>query len=230
MSKTILVLFALFLLHAEAVFAREKRNYPKDSEAVEILRLAKGTQHKVDEVERLESIKTDAAYLHIFAGNINDDSYRVIIFDNQKQYLGFYDTGSFEPYKINGDGDDLAYRIVFRKEGAKEGETVINVIPLGRNGPWKKIHIKSHKHINGARQKATSSLDFTPTDAYTSPVISSEMREWRFRGGLVVYARLAMLDDSFIYVQTSDDSIEILPREFISDDDKKYIKSVKQTL
>jgi len=230
MAKIGLFLFALFFLHAEATLAREKRNCPKDSEVLEMLKLAEGTQDQVDKVERLASIRTDNAYLHIFVGSVNGDSYRVIVFDNQKQYLGFYDTGHFEPYKINGSGKHFAYRVVFRTDGAEDGEVVIGFIPLGRNLPWKKIHVDSYKYVNGTKQNATRNLDFIPTKAYAPPVISTEMRKWRFRGGLVVYARLAMLDDTFLYVQRPDKAIDTLPRKFISDDDKKYIKSVKDLL
>lgn len=202
------------------------KNRPKLSDIGDIIETAGKPHSEVDNIKRLDSLKMEDTYFHVFSGQSDAGSYRVIIFDNDKQYLGFYDTMEYEPYETDGDEDGRACGVVLKKLDPESRTIWYTRIPFGNKGPWESIRTQWQTNMLDYQDRTV--YRFTPAAAYSPPQVTTVSRKWTPKPRM--YApdgRLAMVTEDFIYIQASDGCIMTWNKKYFSGDDKQYINSIK---
>lgn len=213
LTSSILLILALA---CQPAFSREKKNCPEESEVEAALGEAGQIHRNVTEIRELRSHKTEDTYFHLFSGKV-DLNYRVIVFNNQAQYLGYYDTGDYNPYQYNPQ-----HKVVVCVD--KYGDEM--VIPIGNMGPWEKVKVTPRISPKGPFDNPRIAT-FTGSARYKAPVVSRETRIWIFgKDDIELKAKLADIDKNMVYLQNADKGYIVrFNKSFLSSKDKKYISS-----
>ena len=130
---SIILFFSLFLSLNLAI--SEKKNPPKNDDVIEeALKLA-GDLHYPDEFkfDDIGTIDHEDTYYHAFIGYNDDGPYRVLFFDNDQNYLGYYNV-DYEPV----DYEDSTVLLDDESDG-------FFGIRLGKDGPIDAIIIDGIK-------------------------------------------------------------------------------------
>lgn len=96
---------------------REDKNDPKKSYVEDTLK-ALGEEHFPEKmkVRKVGSVKTDSTYYHVFCGALKGGyNYRVIVFDNKQQYIGYYEL----EYDVSGYEDGAVLINIAASDPAK---------------------------------------------------------------------------------------------------------------
>ena len=134
MKKTLGIVMAVALasIVATNVAAKpEKENAPRGKAVLTTLKEL-GEPHYVDrmKVHEMCSLEIGDTYFHVFTGELKKLGYHIIVYDNKKNYLGFYAT-EYEP-------TDYEEAAILLDSG--DGENFYN-IPIGSRGPSDTIRI-----------------------------------------------------------------------------------------
>jgi hypothetical protein len=133
MKYTIKLLALAFILIGvvfQAEAKQEKKNKPNSSEIKKALINAGGEHNPSDmDIDKIGSLEVENTYFHAFKGTIDKKDYRIILFNNNNEYLGFYALGKVQPAGFHEDS--LA---VISPSGPY-------MIKLGKDGPAKEIVI-----------------------------------------------------------------------------------------
>ncbi len=214
MSLMSILLLSTFILPTSSIAKRESRNYPKNTEAFDIIEKVGGEHRIKDNVKMIDSIKFDTTYYHIFSGYA-DDGGRIIIFDNHEQYLGYYASHS------SGKCSDSPQGFYISPKHREAKSNALIFCPIGPQGPWEKIYDKFGTY-----------MVFNPTPNYSYPEITTEPRKWTSEDLKDVFsAKIAFLNNDHICLQLTETGvIRLISIDRLSREDQKYIKSIKKDL
>ena len=127
MKKTLRMITVLVLATgiASSVMAKSERKDQPNKRFVEDALEVLGGVHFPEKIKikRISSIKIEDTYYHVYEGELDKTGYHIIIFDNYRHYLGYYESdfpptnyeikGSIviDPNDVDEDGDPLYYEI-----------------------------------------------------------------------------------------------------------------------
>ncbi|HEY5653081.1 MAG TPA: hypothetical protein VIR63_01785 [Pontiella sp.] len=228
---------AVVLGLANTTEADEKKNPPKNKNAVlEILKLA-GEEHfpeKLKITRDVGSMKSDETYYHVFCGQSKEeDGYRVILFDNKPEYLGYYSVG-FEPAELS-EGEIM----LDSGDADEDGNPIWFIIPVGKKGPgntrvdgtptpFVKNKLLEQKTAKDADSKGVGTLSVP--EQKTSKGKTIDYREWKInRGGKTLTAEAIFVKKIGSSVELKDakmGKIAKFPLRELSTDDIKYLKEI----
>lgn len=161
-----------------------KKNEPKMKDVERLVQEAGGVHFpdKLD-ISKIGPVKVGESFFFAYTGSAKKGGYRVIIFDNEKHYLGFYETGDFEPSEAgpgsvlidDGTGESF-FKIKFKK-----GEPPKKVDIDGTPQPF----VKNEK---AEEDKAAAAAAAEAAKKANEP-IKAEYREWtlNMRGKAVTF-------------------------------------------
>jgi hypothetical protein len=140
MKKFLGIAIAMALIvgfSGDAMARSVKKNAPKKKDVVSHMREL-GPPHypRRMKVSDIGPIKTGDTYYHAFSGDLGNGTYHIIIYDNNLNYLGFYETEfEAEDYEegailLNSPDGDSYYRIPIPETGPKEKVLMENGMPL----------------------------------------------------------------------------------------------------
>ncbi|MEA2067603.1 MAG: hypothetical protein U9P12_00245 [Verrucomicrobiota bacterium] len=86
-------------------------------------------------INKVGPVEVEPTYYHVFCGTLKKAGYRIIIFDNKPEYLGYYTT-EFEPADY-GEGEIL----LDSGDSDEDGNTSWFTVTIGSRGPSDKIRI-----------------------------------------------------------------------------------------
>ena len=231
---------ALIIGIATTCFAkREKKNSPKSNRTVEEAIQAAGGEHwpeKKMKVKKIGEVEVGDTYYHIVKGELKDIGYRIIVFDNIPEYLGYYPS-SIEPdyaekdaiYLDSGDADD-------------EGDPIFYKIKIPLKGPAKQAVIDGAQvafvyakavaapGAAGATTAAAQPADGETADAADDPTVPA-YREWIItRGGKKITARALYVKQDFgkVWLKSEGNGNEVaFAITELSKEDQEYVKKFK---
>lgn len=246
MKKTFTTLMALALVAsmASTVIAGVKKNDPDKKEVEKILKET-GETHYVEKmkVSQLCSMKVEDAsgedtYFHVYNVTLRKGGYRIVIFDNTPNYLGYYATeyeaADYEEGAIlldSGDSDE-------------DGNTTYYTVPLPSKGPATKVRIDGVPTSFVKNPKLEAKAGATAADGSTPALAtgSTEMaaaeqeaaqyREWKItmKGKTIpVRAKFISYDarKKTVTIKNEKGGVEkAFPASIFSDEDKEYLKTV----
>lgn len=229
MKKQLNIIMTGLLLAGLATTAAEleDKNEPKNRNAVADTLEALGEEHFPEKmkIREIGSIKMEKTYYHIYCGTLKKGGYRVIIFNNKPEYLGYYYLAEYEPSGYEDGG---------KKEGAV-------LIDLG-NGNEEKIRIKQdgptdQATIDGVKsyfvkapEKKVKAFE-KPKEEGAEGELKPDFREWTItRGSQKLTVRAIYLSQTFGKVKLraeasgreNDFAISSLSKE-----DREYIEQFK---
>jgi hypothetical protein len=210
-----------FAITAEA--KSEKKNVPKD-DTVEAALTAAGENHFPEKmkIDKTGPVELGDTYYHAFCGSLKKGGYRVIIFDNKENYLGYYES-EYEPAETeegavaldSGDGESYFY-IRFGDDGPRD-KTNIDGMPV----PF----------VKNKKQQAKAAEATAETKVVSGEPIQPEYREWVLinRGKKVpVEAIFVKQSGSKVTLkQKSDGRSKEFPLSMLSAADQEYMKKLK---
>ena len=210
-----------FAITAEA--KSEKKNVPKD-DTVEAALTAAGENHFPEKmkIDKTGPVELGDTYYHAFCGSLKKGGYRVIIFDNKENYLGYYES-EYEPAETeegavaldSGDGESYFY------------------IRFGDDGPRDKASIDGMPvpFVKNKKQQAKAAEATAETKVVSDEPIQPEYREWVLinRGKKVpVEAIFVKQSGSKVTLkQKSDGRSKDFPLSMLSAADQEYMKKLK---
>ena len=172
--KILIILFLSFFLSLNFAIS-EKKNPPKNDDVIEeSLKLA-GDLHYFEKLkfDDIGTIEHEDTYYHSFVGYNNDGTYRVIFFDNNQNYLGYYNV-DYEPVDYEDstvlldDESDGFFGIRLGKEGPAEAILIDGV----------KISFNQNKKINKKEESIVENKIEKPQIVY---------RNWTIKRGSKTY-------------------------------------------
>ena len=170
---SIILFFSLFLSLNLAI--SEKKNPPKNDDVIEeALKLA-GDLHYPDEFkfDDIGTIDHEDTYYHAFIGYNDDGTYRVLFFDNDQNYLGYYNV-DYEPV----DYEDSTVLLDDESDG-------FFGIRLGKDGPIDAIIIDGIKTSFNRNKKIDKKEDSVVDNKIEKPQII--YRNWTIKRGSKTY-------------------------------------------
>lgn len=170
---SIILFFSLFLSLNLAI--SEKKNPPKNDDVIEeALKLA-GDLHYPEEFkfDDIGTIDHEDTYYHAFIGYNDDGTYRVLFFDNDQNYLGYYNV-DYEPV----DYEDSTVLLDDESDG-------FFGIRLGKDGPIDAIIIDGIKTSFNRNKKIDKKEDSVIDNKIEKPQII--YRNWTIKRGSKTY-------------------------------------------
>ena len=170
---SIILFFSLFLSLNLAI--SEKKNPPKNDDVIEeALKLA-GDLHYPDEFkfDDIGTIDHEDTYYHAFIGYNDDGTYRVLFFDNDQNYLGYYNV-DYEPV----DYEDSTVLLDDESDG-------FFGIRLGKDGPIDAIIIDGIKTSFNRNKKIDKKEDSVVDNKIEKPQII--YRNWTIKRSSKTY-------------------------------------------
>lgn len=217
--KTVKLLTLIILALIQCSFARESKNCPTVAEAAEMVKSAGEKHSSIASIKERDSHKTSDSYLHIFYGKLDDD-HCLLVFDNQKKYLGYYNTGA---YVVAGyDSSNRMFWMFTNKDQRK-------FVRLGNRGPWKIMGF-TDRLSPITTPVVVDTFTFNGTSDYVEPTAEPETRDWLYgKKKKPLKAKLMDGSNDWCYLQNSDGAVYYIPMDNLSSEDRKYVKSaVKQ--
>jgi hypothetical protein len=220
--KPNILITIIVLIFIQSAVARESKNCPKESEASNIVKNTGGKHSKIESIEKRDSHKTADSYLHMFSGKLGD-GHCVLIFDNKKKYLGYYNTGIYVPA-----GYDSSKRVLWLFAPGNER----HYIRLGNRGPWKTVgFVESFTPSFTIGDKFT----FNETKDYLEQTVSTDMRQWVYIYGHVkteigFRGKLVDATDNWSFLQQQDGTVFCVARDLLSHADRKFIRTALKNI
>jgi hypothetical protein len=203
----------------------EKKNVPKNN-VVEAALTAAGAVHYPEKMKigKTGPVEFEETYYHAFSGSLKSGNYRVIIFDNKENYIGYYES-EYEPLETEeggvvldaGDGEST-YTIRFGEKGPRE-KTSIDGVPV--------IFVKNEKQV----AKAAEAANAAKAEVASNEPIQPEYREW------ILINRGKKIPVEAIYVKQTGSKVTLkkksdgrskeFPLNMLSAEDKEYVKKLK---
>lgn len=226
MKKVLGLIISTALITGFSVTAEaksEKKNVPKDN-VVEAALTAAGADHFPEKmkVNKTGPVKLEETYYHAFCGSLKSGRYRIIVFDNKENYLGYYES-EFEPAETeegavaldSGDGESYFY------------------IHFGDDGPKDKINLDGTpvSFVKNKKQQAKVAEAVAGTEAVSNEPITPEYREWVLinRGQKVpveaIYVK--QMSNKVTLKKKSDGRSKDFPLSMLSAADQEYVKKLK---
>jgi hypothetical protein len=216
-------LIAGFALTADA--KSEKKKVPKD-DVVEAALTEAGPAHFPEKmkIDKTGPVKVEDTYFHAFCGSLKKGGYRVIIFDNKENYLGYYES-EYEPSET-GPGEVLI--------DSGDGETYYK-FKIGKDGPKKKANIDGtsvafvkNKQLEKKKEAEAAA---EAAEAVANEPIQPEYREWvlSHNGKKIPVEAIYVKQNSnkVTLKKKSDGRSKEFPLSKLSAADQEYVKKLK---
>ncbi len=222
----IITMMALATGIASNVMAKtEKKDQPKARFVKEALEALGGTHfpEKI-KIKRISSIEIGETYYHVYEGELEKTGYHIIVFDNQRNYLGYYKS-DFPPtnYEIEGC-------IVIDSGNVDEdtGDQLYFPIPINpKKGLPKKVQIGGMPTSFVQAPKSAATTKGAAGDGEITP----EYREW------VILHKGKKIPVRAIYIKQSSGKVYLKAEasgatkpfliSSLSRDDQAYVKQFK---
>ncbi len=188
MKKTLSMIVVLAMaigIATNAVAKRERKEQPNSRAAKEAVE-AVGGEHYPEKIKikRVSSIEAGDTYYHIYEGELHKLGYHIIIFDNYKNYLGFYKS-NYAPsnYEIEGsivmdsgdvdeNGDPLYYRIPIDPKKGLPGKISIGGTPAALvKAPLPEGAKTGNPTAGGEQEDSEAAVDERPVPEYRDWII-----------------------------------------------------------
>ncbi len=219
--------------------AKVKKNDPDKKEVEKILKEI-GGEHYVDKmkVSSLCSMEMEnngeEIYYHIYNVSLREGGYRIVIFDNTPNYLGFYPT-DFEPT----DYEEGAV-LLDSGDSDEEGNTSYFNLPIPAKGPSDKVRIDGVPKTfvkNPKLEKKAGTLTTDSTGALVVPKVKTasgveiDYRDWKItiQGKERVYNAIFVAKDGSSKITIKDSkrgATATIPVSALSADDVEYLKGI----
>ena len=156
-------------------------------------------------------------------GKLGND-HCLLIFDNKKKYLGYYNTGIYAPA-----GYDLSKQILWLISRKKRERFQMR---LGNGGPWKTMgFVESHTPSFSIGKK----FSFNETKSYLEQSTLTDMRQWLYLDGNVkaeisFRGKLVDATDEWCFLQQQDGTVFYVARDNLSREDGKFIRTTLKNI
>lgn len=220
-------------ISATCLAKNEKKNEPDKREVAALLKEIGPTHYPEKmKIRSVGPVKVEPTYYHVFCGEVKKMGYRVIIFDNKEQYLGYYQS-DYEPSEYeegailldSGDSDS-------------DGSTVWYSIPIGQKGPAAKIRINGipisfikNPNLQAETKSITNSdgsIAVPKPKSKSGEVI--DYRDWKItmKGRTInINARFEKFEDGKVHIKNAKNGkIAQVPGSALSNEDKEYVKRI----
>ena len=218
--------------------ARIKKNDP-DKKEVEALLKEIGEKHYVERMKiksfctlEFEDASGEDNYFHIFKATMKGGGYRIIVYNNVPEYLGFYPS-EFEPAEYEKDRIGLD-----SGESDADGNTEYHWLPLTIKGPAAKIRIAStpvsfvkNPKLEVAKSAAatTGGIPVVPKEKSVSGEVI-DYRDWKItmKGReITVNAKFEKVEGGKVYIKNAKNGkVAGVPGSALSADDQEYVKRI----
>ncbi|MEI6892534.1 MAG: hypothetical protein V5783_10220 [Pontiella sp.] len=240
MKKTLATLLsasAIFLAISTVDTLAARENDP-DRREVESLMKEIGGEHYVERMRisalcSLEFEKPDGEddYYHIYDVTLRDGGYRIIIYNNIPEYLGYYEIA------YEASDYEKGTLLLDSGESNEDGDLLYYSLPIPDKGPAAKVR------INGVQVSFVKNpnLEVEKIDAATGgiPVVPKETsdsgevidyRDWTITMGgrdITVNAIFEKVEKGKVYIKNSKNGkVAAIPGSALSDKDKEYVTRI----
>lgn len=235
MNKRTSVVIMSTLLLAGAVFAAEKNEPSKDEVEKALEKAGKPHFYKRTKIRPVGAVKVDTAgsetYFHIFNVYIKDraddvDENRAVIFDNKKNYLGYYPTYDLEVSDVEegafiievemaDDGDD---------DDGGGGDADLCVVQIPPEGPQKNANINGV----GTRFITAPEPEKKEGEAEIDNANKPKYREWTLSANgqsITVSALYIRVEGDEVFLKSeAKGAVKGFKLYMLSPEDKEYVK------
>jgi hypothetical protein len=226
--------FTLLPLNAAA---GTKKNDPNKKEVEKILKEA-GDTHYVEKmkISSLCSLKFEDAsgeddFYHIYNASMKAGGYRIVIFNNEPKYLGYYET--------EYEGADYEEGAVLLDSGDsdEDGNTTYYNLPIPNKGPADKVRIDgvptAFVKAPGADSKKESGLGKAAGGGATAAVVDEnapQYRDWK----ITIQGKERVYNAIFVSAEKGKVTIKdskrgknaTVPVSALSSEDVEYLKKI----
>ena len=235
----IVVSMALIMSVASGAFAKSvKKNPPRKKEVLsKVKELGPPHYEKKMKISEIGPLKVGDTYYHAFSGDLGNGTYHIIIYDNNLNYLGFYET-HLEPMGYE-EGAILL-------DGADIGDGNYIRIPIPETGPQKKILLgggslpllfvkspeaEAAQAEGGSKTSMGMSSSSDKSGEKEAKELKPEYREWKihYKGKtLTVRALLVERKGGKVYLKAeANGKVKPFLYSQLSKEDQKYLKQFK---
>lgn len=192
MKKTLRMITVLALATgiASGVMAKSERKDQPNKRFVEDALEELGGVHFPEKmkVKRISSIEIEDTYYHIYEGELDKTGYHIIIFDNYRNYLGYYKSdfppcneereGSIvvDPNDVDEDGEALYYEIAIDPKKGIPQKIIIGSLPSDFVKSPKYDELTNKK--TGAEEKTDTAEETTSEGSNVEEETAPEYRKW----------------------------------------------------
>lgn len=222
-------LLAGTVITACAKTEREKKNEPKNRNAVADALKAAGEEHFPEKmkVRDIGSIKMENTYYHIYSGTLKEGGYHAIVFDNKPEYLGYYFIAEYEPSGYEDGGSKEGYILIDLGSGGDEER-----IRIKQDGPVDQATIDGVKsYFVKAPEKKVKAFEKPKEEGGSEDSLEPIFREWTIaHDGKKLKVRAIYVSQTFGKVTLRGEATgreNAFPISSISKEDQEYIKLYK---
>lgn len=243
MKKTLTVLLCTTIATTAFMPLNSKAGTKKNDlnkKEVEAVLKEVGGDHYVErmKVSNLCAMKFEAPdgeddYYHIYNATMKAGGYRIIIFNNKPEYLGYYAT-DFE-----GSDYEEGAILLDSGESDEDGNTDYFTLPIPDKGPAAKVRIDGTpvSFVKNPKLEATKTAGTTGGGGI--PVVPKEKaasgevidyRDWTvtMKGKqITVNAKFEKIEGGKVYIKNAKNGkVAPVPGSALSDEDKEYVKRI----
>lgn len=242
MKKTIIAIICATIATTafipQTALAKSKKNDPDKKEVEKILKEI-GGEHYVERMKirslcslDFEDASGEDDYYHIFNATLKAGGYRIIIFNNVPEYLGFY-SSDFE-------GADYEEGAILLDSGGSDsdGNTTYYTLPIPAKGPSAKIRIdgtpvsfvKNPKlEVDKTAVAASGGIPVVPKEKSVSGEII-DYRDWKItmKGKeITVNAKFEKIEGGKVFIKNAKNGkVAGIPGSALSKEDQDYVKRI----
>jgi hypothetical protein len=179
----IVILAIVTSIATDAAAKRERKEQPNSRAAKEAVEAAGGEHYPEKiKIKRVSSVEVGETYYHIYEGELDKLGFHIIIFDNYKNYLGYY-TSDYPPTNNEVEGSI----VLDSGDVDDDGEQKYFLIPIDlKKGPPGKVSIGGMPSAfvkaplpEGAKTGTPSANgEQAGTEAVADEVPGPEYRDW----------------------------------------------------
>ena len=239
MKKTLTTLICVTaVMLGTTAFSGTKKNDPNKKDVDKELKEIGGDHYvermKVDDLCSLkfEDAADEDVFYHIYTASLKKGGYRVIVYNNVPEYLGYYAT-EFEP--VDYEEDKV---LLDSGESDEDGNTDYISLPLTLKGPAAKVRIDGtptafvknpNLEVKGAAATTGGGIPVVLKETSATGEII-DYRDWTItmKGKqITVNAKFEKIEDGKVYIKNAKNSkIAPVPGSALSDADKEYVKRI----
>lgn len=198
-----------------------------------------GGEHYVErmKISNLCAMKFEAPdgeddYYHIYNASMKEGGYRIIIFNNKPDYLGFYAT------EFEGSDYEEGAILLDSGESDEDGNTDYYNLPIPDKGPAAKVRIDGTpvSFVKNPQLEAVATattggggIPVVPKDKSATGIVI-DYRDWTItmKGKtFTVNAKFEKIDAGKVYIKNAKNGkVAPVPGSALSEEDREYVKSI----
>lgn len=239
MKKTLITLLcATVVMVGTTTIAGTKKNDPNKKE-VEALLKGIGGDHYVEKMKisdlcslKFEDASGEDDYYHIYNVTMKGSGYRILVYNNKPEYLGFYAT------EYEGADYEEGAILLDSGESDEDGNSNYFNLPIPDKGPAAKVRIDGTpvSFVKNPQLEATETvaksgggIPVVPKETSASGEVI-DYRDWTItmKGKqITVNAKFEKVESGKVFIKNSKNGkVAGVPGSAISDEDKEYVKRI----